>query len=154
MRNELGGTSIFQDTIGLFVIAPILLIVALIWVAVCFVLPLIANRLRPKSKSKLAEKARAAFRAADLGWLALACGPLIGLLIAWVGLSLLPLFSKLEITLSEFVNSLLLGAGAGLVAGLILASACWLYSSLLGKVRQATTGLSGVVYDPDVDGPM
>jgi hypothetical protein len=95
----------------------------------------------------------AAIQATNLGWLALACGPLLGLFIALISLPItLPLSLRgSDHDRSLFVEMLRVMPGVGVVAGVIAGGAFWVSSALLGRVRKAAKRRGGA-WDPDLDG--
>jgi hypothetical protein len=149
-----------EYVIGIATILAILFGITLVGVTGFFFLRLIANRPGSKPSTTFQQKARAAFQAADLGWLALVCGPLCGVLVLlielthWIFQSAGPRTpAQYEITYFGVARACMLMMAAGIVAGVMLASAFWVSSSLLGKVRKATKRCRGM-YDPEFDGPV
>jgi len=121
-----------------------------------FFVRMIGENLRAKPFRAFEGKARAAIQAADLGWVAIACGPLLGLFLSFA--IILPVTLALSLTGANrdpdgAMSISLILTGLGLVAGVILASAFWVSSALLGKVRKAAKRRGGV-RDPDFDGPV
>jgi hypothetical protein len=106
---------------------------------------------RAKPLAAFEKRAAAAIQSADLGWLAIVCGPLLGVFIFLPAVPISLLLEPLPESLFEIPKMLVLMAGVGAVAGVIAAGAFWVTSSLLGNVRKARKRLSGV-RDPEFDG--
>ncbi len=120
-----------------------------------FLVRTIGENLREKPFRAFESRVKAAIQAADLGCLAIACGPLLGFFIS---LAILPV--ALELAPREphpdphaAVMMLFLMTGVGLVAGVISGSAFWVSSALLGKVRKVAKRREGI-WDSDFDGPV
>jgi hypothetical protein len=131
-------------------IIAILFVVTLVIVSGYFILRVLGARFRGKPGATFQEKARAAFQAADLGWLALFCGPCLGLCITL--LILLKSLTDGDFKPSSVARMIFMITTVGAIAGGILAAAFWVSSLLLGKVRKATKRLR-LMYDPAFDGP-
>jgi len=101
------------------------------------------------------KRARAAIPAADPGWVAIACGPLLGLIIFLTALPATLAFSLGGPHRDPYaaVKILFLLTGGGFVAGAMLASAFWVSSAHLDKDRKEAQREGGV-RDPDLDGPL
>jgi hypothetical protein len=151
MRNEMTGEPVVGTSIGLTIILLVVFGITFVAVASFYLLSVLATRFRGEPGLTIREKARAAFEAADLGWLALFCGPLCGFVITLFTVPKL-LFDH-NIKLSDVPKWLVSVTVVGLVAGVILAGAFWASASLLGKVRK-TAKLARGKYDPDFDGPI
>ena len=118
-----------------------------------FCLTIVREYFRGKPFAVFEKKATSAIQAADMGWLAIVCGPLIPVLIF---LPMLPLslfgLRRPDGSLLEMSKMLPIVIGVGAVAGVIAAGAFWVSSALLGNVRKAAKRLRGV-RDPEFDGP-
>ncbi len=136
--------------------AAVLLLVLFGLTLVCvggfFCLRIIRDYFRSKPFATFEKKAAAAIQAADLGWLAIVCGPLLGLFLFSATLPITLFAGPAPDHFYEIPLSLLLLIGLGAVAGAIVAGAFWVSSALLGNVRKATKRLRGV-RDPEFDGP-
>jgi uncharacterized membrane protein YciS (DUF1049 family) len=107
---------------------------------------------RSKPFAVFEKKATAAIQAADLGWLAIVCGPLVPVLIVLPMLSISLFVRPADGSPLEVFQMLPIVFGVGAVAGVIAAGAFWISSALLGNVRKAAKRLRGV-RDPEFDGP-
>jgi hypothetical protein len=137
------------------VVATILLIlfsITLISVGGFYFLRMIREYFRSKPFVAFEKKAAAAIQAADMGRVAIVCGPILGFAIAVPGL-LLFLFVGPDRDFHSPPLFLLFVVGVGAVAGAITAGAFWISSALLGNVRKAAKRLRGV-RDPEFDGPV
>src|SRR5262249_16428638 len=85
------------------------------------------------------KKAVAAVQAADLGWLAVACGPLTAIAVALITLPTMAIIEHMSLRklIYETISMLFLMTGLGVVAGIIAGGAFWVSSALLGRVRKA-----------------
>jgi hypothetical protein len=117
-----------------------------------FCLRILREYFRAEPFAAFEKKATAAIQAADLGWLAIICGPLLGVFCYLPAIPISLLVGPPSESPFEFPKMLALMAGVGAVAGVIAAGAFWATSSLLGNVRKAAKRLSGV-RDPEFDGP-
>ncbi len=160
MQNDESAWRAVQTLIGIAAVLSIIFGITFVGVASFFFVRLIGKQLGSKPSTTFQEKARAAFQAADLGWLALACGPLCGVLISLIELTRWIFRSggpqtlvEREISLFGVARTVVLMMAVGVVAGVVLAGAFWISASLLGKVRKTAKRLRGV-YDPDFDGPV
>ena len=117
-----------------------------------FCLRIIREHFGAKPFAALEKKAAAAIQAADLGWLAIVCGPLLGLFVSLPVLPITLLLGPAPDHFYEIPLFLLLLIGLGAVAGAITAGAFWVSSALLGNVRKAAKRLRGV-RDHEFDGP-
>ena len=99
------------------------------------------------------KKAVAAVQAANLGWLAVACGPSVALVVALISLPIGAIIEHMTLReiIYETISGLFLMTGLGVVAGIIAGGAFWLSSTLLGRVRKAAKRWGGA-WDPDLDG--
>ncbi len=128
--------------------------ITLLCVCASYFLPLIKDCFTSETCSVIERKARSAIEAADLGWVALVSGPLLGLFfgaVMWpVELALKPGHWAAPL---PYGTRLLLAIALSSIAGLILAGAFWITSAILGKAREwgKKLGSSG---DPDLDAPL
>jgi hypothetical protein len=99
------------------------------------------------------KKAKDALQAADLGWLAIICGPTLGLLMSLLMFTLWLLFGPSLAQSPERPMVLIVTPILGAIAGAITAGAFWTSSSLLGNVRKAAKRIQGI-RDPEFDGPV
>jgi len=127
--------------------------ITLVGVGGFFLVRVFREYFRAKPFSAFEKKAAAAIQAADLGWLAIACGPLLGFFISLMGLPVGLLLRKPDDDPYEFPKMMILMIGVGAVAGVFAGGAFWVSSGLLGNVRKATKRLRGV-RDPEFDGPV
>jgi hypothetical protein len=126
--------------------------ITLIGVGGFYFFQIIRECFRAKPVVALEKKAAVAMQAADLGWLAIVCGPVFGVAIfSLVLLGTLFLGPPPEGRF-EIPKLLVIMVGVGAVAGAITAGAFWASSALLGNVRKAAKRLRGV-RDPEFDGP-
>jgi hypothetical protein len=136
---------------GVFLLL-ILFGITLIGVGGFYFLRIVREYFRAKPFAAIEKKAAAAMQAADLGWLAIVCGPVFGVAVfLCVLLGTLFLGPPPE-GLFEIPKLLVIMVGVGAVAGAITAGAFWSSSALLGNVRKAAKRLRGV-RDPEFDGP-
>jgi hypothetical protein len=127
----------------------ILFVITVLAVGGYFLVRVIGSSIRSKRFIVLQTKALAAVQAANLGWLAVVCGPLLGLLIT---LFAIPSLSKdLHYNLLEILQHVLLMIGLGAVAGIIGGGAFWVASASLGQIRKSAKRWGGT-WDPDIDG--
>jgi hypothetical protein len=135
--------------------APILLLILFgitsVVIGGFYLLRIVVSSLRGTPYHVFHKRTVAAIQAGNLGWLAIICGPLLGLFVC---LCTLPLVTFApDITIIEFVKIVLVMIGVGVVAGIIAGGAFWVCSALLKPVRKAVNRLRGVgVWDPDLDG--
>lgn len=100
------------------------------------------------------QKARAAIEAADLGWVALVCGPFCGLFLGSIVLPSEDWLRKVRPVASlSYGQTVLVTIFVGSVAGVIVAAAYWTTSAVLGKAREWGKK-SATVRDPDLDAPI
>jgi hypothetical protein len=118
-----------------------------------FFVRLFAQIRRGKPFQVFEQRASAALQAADLGWVAIACGPVLGFFISLITVSILVVSPAGESDrgLVAAAGDVMLTTGLGLVAGTILASAFWISSALVGKVRKSVRP-RGTAPDPEFDG--
>jgi hypothetical protein len=116
-----------------------------------FLVRSVKSRLRGGPFLAAHKRVIAAVQATNLGWLALACGPLLGLFTVLISLPItLPLLMRgSDHDRDECVEILLVVPGAGVVAGIIAGGAFWVSSALLRRVRRKGWGGD---WDPDLDG--
>jgi hypothetical protein len=126
--------------------------ITLIGVGGFYFFRIIREYFRAKPFVAIERKAAAAMQAADLGWLAIVCGPLLGVVIFLLVLPLSLFLGPPPEGPLEIPKLLVLMVGIGAVAGAITAGAFWASSALLGNVRKAAKRLRGV-RDPEFDGP-
>jgi hypothetical protein len=117
-----------------------------------FCVRIVREYFRSKPFATFEKKAASAIQAADMGWLALVCGPLVPALIFLLLLPLSLFVGPPDMSLLEMSKMLPIVVGVGAVAGVITAGAFWVSSAFLGNVRKAAKRLRGV-RDPEFDGP-
>jgi hypothetical protein len=117
-----------------------------------FCLRIVREYFGAKPFAAIEKKAGAAIQAANLGWLAIVCGPMFGLFLFLLVLPITLLVGLAPVHFYEIPLFLLMSIGLGAVAGAIAAGAFWVSSALLGNVRKAAKRLRGV-RDPVFDGP-
>ena len=122
----------------------------LIGVSGFYYLPIIREYLRAKPFAAFEKKAAAAMQAADLGWLAMVCGPLFKVFIFLPVLPISLFLGPPPEGPLEIPKLLFLMVVAGAVAGATTACAFWASSALLGNVRKAAKLLRSV-RDPEFD---
>lgn len=98
------------------------------------------------------KKATAAIQAADMGWIAIVCGPIFGLVIFLAVLPITLLMGPAPAHFYDIPVALILMIALGAIAGAIAAAAFWVCSAFLGNIRKAAKRLRGV-RDPEFDGP-
>ena len=141
------------DLLGFVVVLLLVLFgLTLLCVGGFFGLRIVREYFGGKPFAAFEKKAAAAIQAADLGWLAIVCGPLVPALIFLPMLPLSLFFGPPDGSLLEMSKTLPIVVGVGAVAGVITAGAFWVSSALLGNVRKAAKRLRGV-RDPEFDGP-
>jgi hypothetical protein len=141
------------DLIGFAVfLLLILFVLTLVCVGGFYVLRIIREYFCARPFAAFEKKAAAAIQATDLGWLAIVCGPLLGLFIFLPVLPISLFVGPAPDHFYEIPLFLLLLIGLGALAGAITAGAFWVSSALLGNVRKATKRLRGV-RDPEFDEP-
>jgi hypothetical protein len=111
----------------------------------------LVSSLRGKPYQAFQKRTVAAIQAGNLGWMAIACGPILGLFLYLLTLPVMIMLP--DFTLLAFAKGLLLITSIGTVAGIIGGGAFWACSALLRPVRKAVNRLRGRgVWDPELDG--
>lgn len=118
-----------------------------------FCFRIVREYFRGKPFTAFETKAAAAIQAADMGWLAIVCGPLVPVFIFLPSFLVSLFLLSPDESLLEMSKMLPVMVGVGGVAGVIAAGAFWVSSAFLGNVRKAAKRLRGV-RDPEFDGPV
>jgi hypothetical protein len=140
---------------NLLAIIPVVLLILFgitsVGVGAFFLFRVVVSSLRGKPYLAFQKRTLAAIQAGNLGWLALACGPLVGFFVClctFPAMILIP-----DFTILKFAGMVLFMTALGALAGITAGGAFWACSALLRPVRKAVNRLRGRgVWDPELDG--
>jgi hypothetical protein len=141
--------------LGAFGILSLILFgITLVFVAGFYFVRVIRAYLRLRRAGALQERAAGATQAGDLAWLAITCGPVIGLLATAPAFLIMIIGHKFDPSwIGRSLVATLVAIGICTLAGTITAAAFWTSSTLLSQARKALKPRArGGVWDPDLDG--
>ena len=116
-----------------------------------FLARVVVGSLGGKPYQAFQKRTLGAIQAGNLGWMAILCGPFLGLFVCLCTLP--PMLFEPGFTIVKFLQMILLMVGLGAVAGLIGGGAFWMTSTLLKPVSKVVNRLRGTgVWDAELDG--